>query len=211
MEQKFDLRSKLTDGLLAAGVLVLLDIVIVLFVKPIMVIFDKPGMLVYTVVLVALTAICLERSLSDSDPIMTRVWWGLLSGAAGWVVIEFSVWMGAQSLISETGVIILMMALLLSSVLWRKIPAVGLHYFLLLIFMGWLGHVGLASLRFLSGYVNQIHSVMIGTGILSGGFMAAAVLYIFVRSRTRMDRLNAALVIWISAMIMIYVFRGGLM
>jgi len=211
MEQKFDLRSKLIDGLLAAGVLVLLDIVVVLFVKPILIIFDRPGVLVYTVVLVALTAICLERSLSSRDPVITRAWWGILSGAAGWAVVEFSLWLGAQSMITETGIILLMMALLISSVLWRKVNSVGLHYFLLLFFMGWLGHVGLGSLIFLTGYMPQIQLAVSGTGILGGVVMAAAVLYILLRSQTRMDRLNAALAIWFSAIIMIYVFRGGLM
>ena len=68
MEQKFDLRSKLIDGLLASGVLVLLSVLVILLVNPILVIFDRPGMLVYTVVLVAITAICLERSMSNRDP-----------------------------------------------------------------------------------------------------------------------------------------------
>jgi hypothetical protein len=211
MQQKFELRSKLIDGLLAAGVLVLLEIVLALFIKPILIIFDRPGILVYTVALIAVTAICLERSLSNRDPEMTRAWWGILGGASAWVVIEFSNWLGNQPLINETGIIILMLALLISSVVWLKVAYVGLHYFLLLIFMGWVGHVGLASLIFLSSYLPQFQPVLLGTGILGGVAMAAAILYIFVRSQTRMDRLNAALVIWFSAMIMIYVFRGGLM
>lgn len=211
MEQKFGLRSKLIDGLLTAGVLVLLDIVVVMFVKPIMVIFDRPGMLVYTVVLVALSAICLERSMSLRDPEMTRAWWGILGGLGSWVVIEFSIWLGAEVLINETGIIILMLALLISSVLWRKISYVGLHYFLLMFFMGWVGHVGLASLMFLSSFLPQFNSVLQGAGFVSGAVMAIAILYIMVKSQTRMDRLNAALVIWFASTILVYVFRGGIM
>ena len=205
MGQNFDLRSKLTDGLLAAGVLVLLDIVIIMFVKPILVLFERPGILVYTVVLVAFTSICLERSLSLRDPEMTRAWWGILGGSAAWVVIEFSVWLGSEVLISETGIVILILAFLIASVLWRKISYVGFHYFLLIFFMGWIGHVGLASIIFLADYMPQFQMVLPGTGILGSIF------FIFLRSRTRMDRLNAALVIWFSAIIIIYVFRGGLM
>jgi hypothetical protein len=211
MERRFDLRSKLIDGLLAAGVLVLLDVLIILFVNPIMVIFDRPGMLVYTVVLVAIAAICLERSMSSRDPEMTRAWWGILSGVGAWIVIKFSDWLGSQAIINETGVINLMLALLVASVIWRKVNFVGLHYFILVFFMGWLVHVGLASLMFLSSYMPQFHTILSGTGILFGVVMAASVLFIIVRSQTRMERLNAALVIWLSAMIMIYVFRGGLM
>lgn len=211
MEQKFDLRSKLIDGLLAAGVLVLLDVVMVLFVKPIMIIFGRPGMLVYTVVLVAATAICLERSLSNRDPEMTRIWWGILTGVTAWVVIEFSNWLGSQAIINETGVINLMLAILIASVLWRKVAFIGLRYFILLLFMGWLGHAGLASIIFLASFIPQFQTLLTGVGIVSGVVMAVSVLYIFIRSRTRIDRVNAALVIWFAAMVMIYVFRGGLM
>ena len=211
MEQKFDLRSKLVDGLLAAGVLVLLSIQIVLFVKPILVIFGRPGMLVYIVVLVALTVICLDRSLSNRDPEMRRVWWGILGGGTSWAVIEFSNWLGDQAIVSEAGIINLLLGLLIVSVIWRKVAYVGLHYFLLLFFMGWLGHVGLASLMFVSSYIPQGQMVLQGTGILAGVVMAAAILYILARSQTRMDRMNAALVIWFSALILIYIFRGGLM
>ena len=82
---------------------------------------------------------------------------------------------------------------------------------LLLFFMGWLGHVGLGSLMFLSGYMPQFHTCGFWHWHSCGVVMAAAVVYILLRSQTRMDRLNAALAIWFSAIIMIYVFRGGLM
>ena len=211
MEQKFDLRSKLIDGLLASGVLVLLSVLVILLVNPILVIFDRPGMLVYTVVLVAITAICLERSMSNRDPEMTRAWWGILSGVGAWVVIKFSDWLGSQAIINETGIINLLLVVLIASVLWRKVNFVGLHYFIVVIFMGWISHIALASIMFLSSYIPQFQNVLIGTGILFAAIMAASVVYIVVRSQTRMDRLNAALVIWFSAMIMIYVFRGRLM
>ncbi len=90
--------------------------------------------------------------MSHRDPEMTLAWWGVLGGSGAWVVIKFSDWLGSQAIVNETGIINLLLAVLIASVLWRKINFVGLHYFIVVIFMGWLRHVGLASLMFLSGY-----------------------------------------------------------
>lgn len=210
MEQKFNVRSKLTDGLLAAGVMVLLEVMLILFVNPILILFDRPGMLVYTVVLVALAAICLDRSLSNRDSEMTRAGWGIIGGIVTWVVIEFSSFLGRQSLINETGILNLMVVVLLASVIWRKLPYIGLNYFLSIALIGWLSQVCIASLRFLTSFEPRIETVFIGMGVLAAILMASSIGYIFFRSRTRLERLNAALVIWFSAILMIYVFRGSL-
>jgi len=209
MEAKYEIRSKLVDGLLAGGVLVLLEMMLILLLKPIQLIFESPGLLVYTVILIALSAICLERSLAGRDSELTRAWWGVLAGLSAWVVIALSNKLGGLDLISETGILNLILALLVASVVWRRIAPLGLRYFFLLTFLGWLGQMGLEAMTFLSAHEPRLNTVTTGLGYLAGAVLVVAFIYIFTRSRTRLDRLNAALVIWFAATVMIYVFRGG--
>ncbi len=209
MVSNTDLRSKLTDGVLAGGVLIMLELMFILFITPIKEVFGNPGLLVYTVSLLAVTVICLERCLTIRNPDMIRAWWGVLGGMTAWVVIELNNWLGNQSITNETGLLNLFLALLMVSVLWRRIAPLGLRYYFLLAFMGWIGHVALAALSFLTRTMVQLQMLVPLIGYLAGAVIVVGVFYIFLRSQTRLERLNAAIVIWLSAMIMIYIFRGG--
>jgi hypothetical protein len=211
MVNRSDLRSKLTDGVLAGGVLVMLELVMILLIQPIQLLFLRSGILVYTVVLIALAVICLERCLALRDPDMVRAWWGILGGMVTWAVIELSNWLGSQIVTNETGILIFLFVILMISVLWRRIAPLGLRYFFLLAMLGWLGHAGLASVIFLIGRLPQIGSILLGIGYAAVAVIVVAIVYIMVRSQTRLERINAAIAIWSAAMVAIYVFRGGFM
>jgi hypothetical protein len=211
MVNRSDLRSKLTDGILAGGVLVMLELVMILLIQPIQLLFLSPGILVYTVVLIALAVICLERCLALRDPDMVRAWWGILGGMVTWAVIELSNWLGNQIVTNETGILIFLFVILIISVLWRRIAPLGLRYFFLLTMLGWLGHAALETVIFLTGRLPQIGSILMGIGYASIAAIVLAIVYIMLRSQTRLERINAAIVIWSAAMIAIYVFRGGFM
>ena len=208
---KSDLRSKLTDGVLAGGVLLMLDLLMILLVKPIQLIFENYGILVYTVILIALAVICLERSLALRDPDITRAWWGIVGGMVTWAVIELSNWLGNQLVTNETGILLFLFVLLVISVLWRRIAPLGLRYFFLLAMLGWFGHAGLSSVIFLIGRLPQVSAILMGIGYTALTVIALSIVYIFVRSQTRLERINTAIVIWTAGMIAIYVFRGGFM
>jgi hypothetical protein len=210
MEKPIELRSKLVDGVLAGSVLVLLELLLILLIKPVQLVFSKPGLLVYTVVLLAVSAACLERSLNTSLIELVRAWWGVLGGLAGWVVIELSNYLGSQELTSETGVLNLMLVLLVVSVLWRRIAPLGLRYYFVMVLLGWVGHSGLVSLAFLTKSIEpRLVFLIPAVGYAAAGIMALSLVYIFLRSRGQLERLNAALTLWYTTMIMIYVFRGG--
>ncbi len=206
-----DLRSKLTDGVLAGGILLMLDLLMILMIKPIQLIFENYGILVYTVILIAVAVVCLERSLALRDPDTTRAWWGILGGMVTWSVIELSNWLGNQSVTNETGVLLFLFVLLMISVLWRRIAPLGLRYFFLLAVLGWVGHAGLNSVIFLIARLPQMSAILTGIGYAALAVVLLSIVYIFVRSQTRLERINAAIVIWTAGMIAIYVFRGGFM
>jgi hypothetical protein len=209
--KKNDLRSKLTDGVLAGGVLVMLELLMILLIQPIRLLFLAPGILVYTVVLIAISVICLERCLSLRDSDTVRVWWGILGGMVAWSVVELSNWLSSQAVTNEAGVLLFLFLALMISVIWRRIAPLGLRYFFTLAILGWFGHAGLTSLMFLVERLPEVTTILLGIGYLAIAIMAIAILYIFARSQTRLERINAAIVIWAASMVAIYVFRGGFM
>jgi hypothetical protein len=205
-----DVRSKLVDGLLAGGVLILLELVLILLIRPIQLIFSRPGMLVFTVSILAMSGFCLEQSLSDRYSDWTRAWWGVIGGVFAWVTIELSVWLGNQILTGETGILMLMLVLLLVSVLWRRIALLGMRYFFILVLMGWIGHVVLKGIAFLAKFEPFFGIVLNICGYVSIVVLIGALLYNFFRTQNRLERLNSAIIIWFMVTIMIDVFRGGI-
>jgi hypothetical protein len=209
MVNKIDLRSKLIDGLLAGGILVLLDILLILLMKPIQLIFSRPGILVYTVCLLALSVICLEQSLTNRNGDLVRSWWGTIGGMVAWVVVELSSSLGGQSLLSETAILSLMFVFLVVSIIWRRIAPLGLQYYSLLLLLSWVSQVVLEGMIFLGRYQPLMSSSFTAVGFLAAVVLPGAFVYNFLRTHTRLERLNTAIVMWCAAMILIFVFRGG--
>jgi hypothetical protein len=209
MKQAFELRSKLVDGLLAGGVLVLLELLIILLVKPVQQIFGRPGLLVYTVTLMAIGVVCLEQSLSVQKGELYQAWWGTLGGILGWVVIEISASLGGQSMIGETAILSLMFLFLIVTALWRHTHLPGFRYFVLMALLGWLGHVAIQGLNLLVSLAPQLGLTINLLGYLAGAGLAVAILYNFIGTHNRQERLDAAIMAWFAAIIMIYAFRGG--
>ncbi len=209
MEQPFELRSKLVDGLLAGSVFVLLELLLILLVRPVQLIFSRPGLLVYTVSLMALGVVCLEQCLSAQKDELYQVWWGVLGGVLGWVVIELSTWLGGQSLLGETAVLSLMFMFLIVSALWRHTQLPGFRYYVVVTFLGWFGHVAIQSLVQIIGLFPQFAWYFNLLGYLAGAGLVLALVYNFWFTHNRRQRVNAAIMIWFAALTMIYVYRGG--
>lgn len=211
MEKQNMVRSKLVDGLLAGSILVLLELLLILLIKPVELVFSRPGLLIYTVSILAVSVFCLERSLHIALSEYVQAWWGVLGGLSAWVVIELNSYLGGQELTSETGMLNLMLVLLVASVLWRRVAPLGLRYYFVMLLLGWVGHSGLISLVFLTTTVEPNLAFIIPVvGYIAAGMMIVSLVYIFMRSRDQLERLNAAMALWFTAMVMILVFRGGL-
>jgi hypothetical protein len=209
MVNKIDLRSKLTDGLLAGGILILLDVLLILLIKPVQLLFSRPGLLVYTVSLLAISVICLEQSLSNRSDDLVRGWWGTIGGMVAWVFIELSSSLGGQSLLGETAILSLMFFFLVFTILWRRFAPLGLRYYSLMLLLGWVSQVVLEGIIFLGQYQPLMSAIFTGIGFVAAVVLPGAFVFIFLRTHTRLERLNAAIVMWCAAMVLIFVFRGG--
>jgi hypothetical protein len=209
MQNNVDLRSKLTDGLLVGAVLILVDILVILLIKPVQLIFGRPGLLVYTVVLQAISVICLEQSLSNRITDLMRGWWGAIGGIVAWIVIGLGSSLGGQSLLGETSILSLMFLFLVVSILWKRVAPLGLRYYVLVLLVSWVSQALLEGIVFWGQFQPVMSTVFSAIGILAGIVFPLTFAYIFLRTHNQIERLNTALVMWGAAMILIYVFRGG--
>jgi hypothetical protein len=212
MESKFQLKSKLVDGLLTPFILVLLSVLLALLIRPIEIIFQRPGLLIYTVILLALGILSLERCLVPRYPEEIRAWWGMVGGLLTWAVIEMSNFIGAHGLTNDTGMVSLMLVGLVVGVLWRSILPLGVKFFAIALLGGWVGHLGL----YYVGILVNMNPVQGGLGVFPMisivilGLALIILLWIFIQSKTRLSRLWGALFFWICVMLLVYIFRGGI-
>jgi hypothetical protein len=212
MVKKFDLRSKLLDGLLAPLVLVLLSILLALIIQPVQILFGRPGLLVYTVVLIAAAVISLERCVVLRYPDTTRAWWGMLSGLLTWTVIETGNMISTNSIVSEVGVLSMMLVILIAGVLWKKVLPLGVKFFAVTLIGAWATHLGLVGFRFLVQVNSDLGASNAFTilGLSVAGLSVLILAWTFFQSKNRMQRLWVTLALWLCAMMIIYIFRGAI-
>ena len=211
MEKDFEIKSKLMDGLVAPLFLILITILVALLIKPVEILFQRPGLLVYTVVLLAAAIVSLERSVVLRFPDASRALWGAVGGLLTWNVIELSNLIGTQGLITETGVLLLMLVGLIIGVLWKKILPLGVKFYTVTFLAGWVGHLGTQGIKFLltinkSPDANNTFQV-IGFSVI--GLCVMIMVWIFLQAKSRIQRLWGTVALWMCAVLLMYIFRGG--
>jgi hypothetical protein len=211
MESKFELRSKLLDGLLTPLVLVLLSVLLALLIRPVDIIFQRPGLLIYTIVMLAFAILSLERCVVPRYNDAIRACWGIVGGVFTWGVIEMSDFIGVRGLTSETGMISMVLVGLIIGVLWRKVLPQGVKFFSVALLCGWVGHMGLYYIDLIinmnSVESNSVYSII---GIALLGLAAFILLWNFIQSKSRISRLWGAMIVWMCIMLLIYIFRGNI-
>lgn len=212
MDSKFELRSKLIDGLLTPLVLVLLSVLLALLIRPIDIIFQRPGLLIYTIILLAFAILSLERCVVARYPEPVRAIWGIVGGVFTWGVIEMSNFIGVRGLTSETGMVSMVLVGLIVGVLWRKVLPSGVKFFAVALLGGWVGHMGLyyTNLVVSMNSVESSYSAYPIIGLVVLGLSLIILLWIFVQSKSRLSRLWGAMFFWMCIMLLIYIFRGNI-
>jgi Na+/melibiose symporter-like transporter len=115
-----------------------------------------------------------------------------------------------QGLTSETGMISMVLVGLIAGVLWRKILPLGVKFFSVALLGGWVGHLGL----YYTNLVVNMNSLENSTGtypilgLMLGGLILIVLLWNFIQSKKRLSRLWGAVIVWMCAMLLIYIFRG---
>ncbi len=207
---KQDFRSKVIDGLVPAMLLFLFSITLGLMVAPIHNVFGRPGLLIYILSLLAISVVCLERSIITRYAETWRAWYGTAGGLLAISVIELINSLGNNSLTSESGILTMIVVALVTGVLWKRVLPVGVQFFVFVLLIGWAGHILLVEQVELQNIFPFLATSYQITGWVGVGGVIIGLGWLFSESDTRLQRLWAANWIWFFAMIAIYVFRGGI-
>ncbi len=202
--------SKLTDGILTSGILILIWMMVALAIRPISVIFGPPGLLIYALGLLAVAMFSLQQALVPGRIDITRAWYGLAGGFLAWSVVEVISYLGVPIMPSMAGMVLLIMVALIVWLLWRTVLPVGVRFFSLTLLLNWAEHVFMRIEEVLANMSPVFQLLYRATGFLAvfAAFMALG--WILFQSRRRIQRISAALTIWFLLSLALYVFRGSL-
>jgi len=149
--------------------------------------------------------ILLERSLHEDRSIIRRAWYGLAGGMLTWMATEVTDRLSEAGLISLDAVPFFLILGLVIAILWRRVLPLPARWFVLAFFLNWASRLIISGEQFVVGYfphLRLIYPVTIGIGI------AGALSWFFViiwRSRNRLQRIQAAIGLWISTLLVLEV------
>ncbi len=203
-----DRRSKLLDGVLAS-ILFLLAVVALIALTIFMKRVGPVALFVEGVVMTAVAIYLLQRSYASHLAEVTRAWLGVLGGFFGWTALEASALLGQLAIETEQGVWLFVLAGLVTAVLFRNSLPLGPKFWLAAFHANWVGHIILFTQRALAlnGYPIFETTYKL-SGVIAGIGIVGVYTWIFTRSRTRIQRLWAALTIFVLIIIVVYAIRG---
>lgn len=196
-----DWKSKWVDGLATASILGIVTMSLNLLIVPFSRLFDNnAGLLLYSIGILAISALCLERGLLHRYPEHLRAWHGLVGGVVGWMFIEVSNDLAAVSLTSVASVLALFMVCLVLSILWRRgyLP-LGAKFFCLGLLVSWIGQIWILSLHFVTVRIPSLEILNPITGWLNITCFLISLALLFLKTNRRVQRLSFALFIWLFA------------
>ncbi len=203
-----DRSSKLRDGLLAS-IIFLLSVVALIFTTILLKRVGPVALFIEGVVMTAVSIYLLHRSYAPHLPEVTRAWLGVLGGFFAWTALEASNLLGQLAIETERGVWLFVMAALVTAVLFRHGLPLGPKFWLAAFHANWIGHIILFTQRALAlnGYPIFETTYKL-SGVLAGIGIVGVYAWIFTRSRTRIQRLWAALAVFVLVIIVVYAIRG---
>jgi len=201
--------SKLTDGLLAATILILLWLMIALAIRPIAVAFGPPGLLIFVLGLLAVAMFSLQQALVPGRLDTTRAWYGIAGGFLAWAVAEVCIYLGVPLMPNLAGLLPLIMVILIVTLLWRPVLPVGARFFALTFILNWSEHAFIRIEEMLAAYSPIFELTYKAIAYLALLAVLLVLSWIVFRTRRRIQRISGALAIWFLISLALYVFRGG--
>lgn len=192
---KYELRSKLVDGVLPGVALYLLVMMLAMAAGPIRAIVGGLGSLLLAVSLLAVGMFSLNRALASSLAEPTRAWYGMAAGTLVWSVASMMLAMDNISGYGLSSVILLIMGGLVVAQLWRENLSTGGRFFAVSLLLQWGAAVLANYLNWIADRIALHDWVQQSWGWV---VLVAAVMvfgWMMVRSETRLQRSGAALLV----------------
>ncbi len=192
---KYELRSKLVDGVVPGVALYLLVMMLAMAAGPIRAIVGGLGSLLLAVSLLAVGVFSLNRALASSLAEPTRAWYGMSAGTLVWSVASMALTMDRITVNGLSSVILLIMGGLVVAQLWRENLSTGGRFFAITLLLQWGATVLANYLNWMADRIALQEWVQRSWGWV---VLVAAVMvfgWMMVRSETRLQRSGAALLV----------------
>lgn len=209
MNWKRDLSSKFFDGILPVFVLYLVWQTTLLPVGILYHRFGGPGLMVYALGLIAVAVYSFQRGLSTRIAETTRGWYGMASGLLAWAATEFTSMISQESLSDLDTAIPLLLAILITALLWRQYLPAGARFFLTTYLSNGAGHILITFFRLLAGTSPAASLFYLIMGYAAIALALGGLGWILFFSERRLQRMWAALVVLMTASAAVYIFWGG--
>lgn len=201
MSWRQDLQSKLLDGIITAAGLFFVAMTITLLVFPIRASLGRPGLLIYTLILMAISVFCVERSVQARIYEPVRAHYGMFAGLIGWTSISLSNDLGIPSVNSVTGILVMILFTLTVTRLWKRSLPLGGRFYAIAMMLAWVAELILntrADIVRLYPFSDRVYPFL-GFAALLGCILS--VFWIFTQTYKRLDRLSAAPILAFCAVI----------
>lgn len=209
MRWKRDLASKFFDGILPVIVLYLLWQTILL---PMGILYHRsggPGLMVYALALIAVAVYSFQRGLNTRFAETTRGWYGMAGGLVAWAATEFASMLSGGNLSALDTAIALLLAILITTLMWRQYLPVGARFFLTTYLANGVGHILMTFFRLLADTSPAAMLFFLILGYVAIAVMLGGLIWVMFFSERRLQRMWAALVILLAGSAAVTIFRGG--
>ena len=204
-----DWRSKLLDTLAIGGGLVVINFALLMLVSFVEQVYNRTGLFIFAFILIVFSIFCLERATTLRIPETWRARTGILGGLLSWVIVELALLIGQQNVSFLTEVVVLTLAILVTITLWKRSFSAGLQFFLISFLFGWMGRIILGGFLQLQDGLLKAFDVFWWAAIVFGILSLGVIAWVMFRSRTRIQRMMIAVMLWFCLMIVLYSLRGG--
>ncbi len=192
MSWRQDIKSKLLDGIVTAAGLYFVAMTITLLVFPIRAALGRPGLLIYTLILMAISVFCVERSIQMRIYEPVRAHYGMFAGLIGWTSISLSNDLGIPSISSVTGILVMILFTLTITRLWKRSLPLGGRFYAIAMMLAWVAELIIDTrpeIIRIYPFLDRIYPFC-GFAALLGCILT--VFWIFTQTYKRLDRLSAA-------------------
>lgn len=204
-----DWRSKLLDTLAIGGGLVVINFALLMLVSFVERVYSRTGLFVFAFILIVFSIFCLERATTLRFPETWRARTGILGGLLSWAIVELARLIGQQNVSFLTEVVVLTLAILVTITIWKRSFSTGLQFFIISFLFGWMGRIILDGFLQLQNGLLMAYDVLWWAAMVFGILSLGVIGWVMFRSRTRIQRMMMAVMLWFCLMIVLYSLRGG--
>lgn len=204
-----DRRSRWQDGVFAS-LLFLLTVVALIVTTILLKRVGPTALFIEAVVTFVASMFLLQRSYSPGITAVSQVWHGVLSGFLAWTTLEAAALLGQIAIETERGGALFLVTAVTFWIIRRHGDlSLGAQFFAAAILANWIGHLVLFTQRYLAlnGYP-LFQTTYRLSGVVAAIGIVVVYSWIFRRSQTPLERLWAALSVYVLVIIVLYAARG---